>query len=184
MAEDYDRLTAALGDSYGIERQIGAGGMATVYLAHDVRHDRKVALKVLRPELAAVLGVLKRMRRWFLSWTFPRNMQTAAAVKWTGTIPNARPSGWVVANPCRRSARPYLPPMRDTTAAAEQTRIDAIRRVEPAQRLAQALELSESVRAIALSRLRELHPDRTELELVELLTGNPLIPTHSAGPPA
>jgi hypothetical protein len=50
------RLAAALADRYRIERELGAGGMATVYLAHDVRHDRKVALKVLRPELAAVIG--------------------------------------------------------------------------------------------------------------------------------
>ncbi|MGQ0641991.1 MAG: protein kinase domain-containing protein [Gemmatimonadaceae bacterium] len=49
-------LKAALGGRYEIEREIGAGGMATVYLARDVRHDRSVALKVLRPELAAVIG--------------------------------------------------------------------------------------------------------------------------------
>ena len=41
---------------YLIERELGAGGMATVYLAHDERHDRKVAIKVLKPEVAAVLG--------------------------------------------------------------------------------------------------------------------------------
>ena len=51
-----DRLRSALADRYRIERELGAGGMATVYLAHDVRHDRKVAIKVLKPELAAVLG--------------------------------------------------------------------------------------------------------------------------------
>ena len=51
-----ERLSAALADRYRIERELGAGGMATVYLAHDVRHDRRVALKVLRPELAAVIG--------------------------------------------------------------------------------------------------------------------------------
>jgi tetratricopeptide (TPR) repeat protein/TolB-like protein len=50
------RLAAALADHYAIERELGHGGMATVYLAHDLRHDRDVALKVLRPELAAVLG--------------------------------------------------------------------------------------------------------------------------------
>ena len=51
-----DRLVAALADRYRIERELGQGGMATVYLAQDLKHDRKVALKVLKPELAAVLG--------------------------------------------------------------------------------------------------------------------------------
>ena len=53
---DLNRITTALSDSYTIERELGAGGMATVYLAQDVKHDRKVAVKVLRPELAAVIG--------------------------------------------------------------------------------------------------------------------------------
>src|SRR2546428_7501987 len=52
---DTARLTAALAGRYAIERELGAGGMATVYLARDLKHDRDVALKVLRPELAAVL---------------------------------------------------------------------------------------------------------------------------------
>ena len=51
------QLAPAIADRYAIEREIGRGGMATVYLARDVRHDRKVALKVLDPELGAVLGV-------------------------------------------------------------------------------------------------------------------------------
>lgn len=51
-----ERLTAALADRYTVERELGAGGMATVYLAEDIKHDRKVAIKVLRPELAAVIG--------------------------------------------------------------------------------------------------------------------------------
>jgi Tol biopolymer transport system component/tRNA A-37 threonylcarbamoyl transferase component Bud32 len=51
-----ERLAAALADRYRLERELGQGGMATVYLAEDLKHDRKVALKVLRPELAAVLG--------------------------------------------------------------------------------------------------------------------------------
>jgi len=50
------RLSTALADRYRIERRLGEGGMATVYLAEDLKHKRKVALKVLRPELAAVLG--------------------------------------------------------------------------------------------------------------------------------
>jgi hypothetical protein len=51
-----DRLAAALADRYRIERELGEGGMATVYLADDLKHERKVALKVLKPELAAVVG--------------------------------------------------------------------------------------------------------------------------------
>jgi serine/threonine-protein kinase len=49
-------LTQALADRYRLERELGQGGMATVYLAHDLKHDRQVAIKVLRPELAAVIG--------------------------------------------------------------------------------------------------------------------------------
>ena len=56
MTTQTDRLNAALAGRYTIARELGAGGMATVYLAHDVKHDRHVALKVLKPELAAVLG--------------------------------------------------------------------------------------------------------------------------------
>ncbi len=51
-----DRLGTALAGRYAMERELGQGGMATVYLAHDRRHDRRVAVKVLRPELAAVIG--------------------------------------------------------------------------------------------------------------------------------
>jgi len=50
------RLGAALADRYRIERELGEGGMATVYLAHDLKHDRPVALKLLRPELSAIVG--------------------------------------------------------------------------------------------------------------------------------
>ena len=50
------RLQAALGDRYTIERELGRGGMATVYLAADLKHHRPVAIKVLKPELAAALG--------------------------------------------------------------------------------------------------------------------------------
>lgn len=57
MSEVLARLAPALADRYRIEREVGAGAMATVYLAHDLKHDREVALKVLRPDLAAVLGI-------------------------------------------------------------------------------------------------------------------------------
>jgi serine/threonine protein kinase/tetratricopeptide (TPR) repeat protein len=53
---DLDRLAAALSDRYRIERELGEGGMATVYLAEDLKHSRRVAIKVLKRELAAVVG--------------------------------------------------------------------------------------------------------------------------------
>jgi serine/threonine-protein kinase len=56
MADLRAQLEAALADRYGFERELGRGGMATVYLARDLRHDRPVALKLLHPELAATLG--------------------------------------------------------------------------------------------------------------------------------
>src|SRR6476620_3964086 len=51
-----DKLRSALADRYRVDREVGVGGMATVYLAHDLRHDRDVAIKVLHPDLAAALG--------------------------------------------------------------------------------------------------------------------------------
>ncbi|MEP7326094.1 MAG: serine/threonine-protein kinase, partial [Gemmatimonadota bacterium] len=57
-----ERLAAALADRYQLERELGQGGMATVYLADDLRHERKVAVKVLRPELAASIGPERFLR--------------------------------------------------------------------------------------------------------------------------
>jgi serine/threonine-protein kinase len=56
MSDPVTRLNAALEGRYRIERELGEGGMATVYLAEDLKHERNVALKILRPELAAVIG--------------------------------------------------------------------------------------------------------------------------------
>ena len=56
MSDAISRLNAALEGRYAIERELGEGGMATVYLAEDIKHNRQVALKVLKPELAAVVG--------------------------------------------------------------------------------------------------------------------------------
>ena len=72
-----DSLRAALAGRYSLERELGAGGMATVYLAHDLRHDRKVALKLLREELSASLGKER----------FLREIKVAAALQHPHILP-------------------------------------------------------------------------------------------------
>jgi serine/threonine-protein kinase len=62
VTDPIDRVRAALAGSYAIVREVGQGGMATVYLANDLKHDREVALKVLRPELAAAMGADRFLR--------------------------------------------------------------------------------------------------------------------------
>jgi eukaryotic-like serine/threonine-protein kinase len=62
MTDTFQRLTAALGERYALEREIGAGGMATVYLAKDLRHGRPVAIKVVRPELSGPGGIARFLR--------------------------------------------------------------------------------------------------------------------------
>src|SRR2546426_11570261 len=62
MADLLERVRASLAGRYTIERELGRGGMATVYLARDLKHDRAVAIKVLRPELAASVGAERFLR--------------------------------------------------------------------------------------------------------------------------
>jgi serine/threonine protein kinase/Tol biopolymer transport system component len=62
MTDSRTHLATALADHYRIQRELGQGGMATVYLAEDLKHDRKVAIKVLRPELSAVIGAKRFIR--------------------------------------------------------------------------------------------------------------------------
>ncbi len=71
------RLSDALAERYRIERELGQGGMATVYLAYDLKHDRQVALKVLKPELAAVLGADR----------FVQEIKTTAALQHPHILP-------------------------------------------------------------------------------------------------
>ena len=77
MTESLDRLSRALAGRYRLERELGAGGMATVYLAHDLKHDRKVAVKVLREELSASLGKER----------FLREIKVAAALQHPHILP-------------------------------------------------------------------------------------------------
>ena len=77
MSDASGRLRAALADRYRIERELGQGGMATVYLAQDLKHDRQVALKVLKPELAAVLGADR----------FVQEIKTTAALQHPHILP-------------------------------------------------------------------------------------------------
>lgn len=74
---DTQQLAAALGGRYQIERQVGQGGMAVVYLARDLKHDRRVALKVLRPELSSAMGVDR----------FPREIQIIAQMHHPHILP-------------------------------------------------------------------------------------------------
>jgi serine/threonine-protein kinase len=62
MTDTFQRLIVALGERYALEREIGAGGMATVYLARDLRHGRNVAIKVVRPELSGPGGIARFLR--------------------------------------------------------------------------------------------------------------------------
>ena len=77
MADQLDRLSTALSGSYRIEREIGVGGMATVYLAQDLKHDRQVALKILRPELTAAMGTDR----------FPREIHIIAQMQHPHILP-------------------------------------------------------------------------------------------------
>src|ERR1019366_248520 len=72
-----ERLNTALSGRYEIDREIGAGGMATVYLARDLKHAREVALKVLKPELAAVLGAER----------FVQEIKTTASLQHPNILP-------------------------------------------------------------------------------------------------
>src|SRR5437763_4767008 len=77
LTEHQRALQLALADRYRIERELGEGGMATVYLAHDLKHDRKVAVKLLKPELAAVLGAER----------FVQEIKTTAALQHPHILP-------------------------------------------------------------------------------------------------
>ncbi len=72
MPDAITRLNEALEGRYRVQRELGEGGMATVYLADDIKHERKVALKVLKPELAALVGAKR----------FLAEIKTTGATRW------------------------------------------------------------------------------------------------------
>ena len=77
MADTLHRLKAAVADRYAVERELGEGGMATVYLADDLRHDRQVAIKVLKAELASAIGPER----------FAREIKITARLQHTNILP-------------------------------------------------------------------------------------------------
>ena len=134
---DTRRLTVALADRYRIERELGAGGMATVYLAQDLKHDRKVALKVLKPELAAVLGAER----------FVAEIKTTAALQHPHILPlfdAGRP---------RRSAD-GTPVSADPDHADRSGRTAGGRRAQDGRRSTDVCLSGDSLHVVALHRRR------------------------------
>ena len=132
MADVLDLLRTALADRYAVERELGAGGMATVYLAHDLRHDRQVALKVLRPELAAVIGAERFLREIKIaaklqhphilpSVRLRRGARTASSTSCRSSRANRSATGSTARSSSRsttRSGSPARSPTRSTTPTA------------------------------------------------------------------
>src|SRR5437879_7506279 len=94
MAEILARLKAALADRYAIDRELGRGGTATVYLAQDLKHGRAVAVKVLRPELAAALGAERFLREIEIAarLTHPHILSLHASAEANGFLYYVMPS--------------------------------------------------------------------------------------------
>src|SRR6185437_8710393 len=102
MTQLRDRFQSTLADRYAVEREVGRGGMATVYLAQDRKHDRQVALKLLHPDLAASLGPDR----------FLREIQIAARLQHPHILPlydSGRTGGQSDGRPdCRYYVRPFV----------------------------------------------------------------------------
>jgi len=97
MTDQLGQIKSALADRYSVDRELGSGGMATVYLAEDLKHRRQVAIKVLRPDLAAVLGTER----------FLREIETAARLRMVHhTVGKRRSRNAVVGKRSQASHRP------------------------------------------------------------------------------
>jgi serine/threonine-protein kinase len=125
MTDTFSLLRSALADRYRLERELGRGGMATVYLAHDLKHDRNVTVKVMRPELAAAIGAER-----FLS-----EIKTTANLQHPHILPlhdsgEARDAGDPMGRPYLYYVMPYVEgeSLRDLLTRKQQLPIaDAVR---------------------------------------------------------
>ncbi|MGB5674074.1 MAG: protein kinase [Gemmatimonadota bacterium] len=147
MADDFDRIHAALSEVYVIEREIGRGGMATVYLAEDLKHGRRVAIKVLHPDIAASLG-----RERFL-----REIEIVANLRHSGILP-LYDSG--EADGLLYYVMPYVegPTLRDRLDKEKQLAVDEALRIT--SELAAALDEAHSYGVIH----RDIKPENVLFE--------------------
>ena len=147
MPDQLERLRTALADRYAIERELGSGGMATVYLAADLRHDRQIAVKVLRPNLAAVLG----------SERFLREIKIAARLRHPHILPLYDSGG---ADGLLYYVMPFVlgPSLRDRLAREKQLSIDDALNI--AREVAEALDYAHGEGVIH----RDIKPDNILLE--------------------
>src|SRR6185312_12743253 len=142
MDETFDHLKAALADRYLLERELGAGGMATVYLAHDPRHNRKVAIKIMRPEVATVIG----------SERFLKEIETTANLQHPHILPlfdSGRVDGTVF------YVMPYVQGESLRSRLGRETRLPVVDAVRIAGEIAAALDYAHRQGVIH----RDIKPD-------------------------
>jgi len=149
------------------------------YLATIGARGGRKSRRTLEPETARTMVRVREARR-----AFRRFRATCFWSYRPDLVIGPDDVAWVAEQLRRHGTREAWPvaarldPVRDTTADAEHMRVTAIRQVHPAQRLREALDLSESVRAFALAGLRTKHPGRSDLELVELMLDRALVPNR------
>ena len=147
MTELRNRLESALAGRYTIGREIGRGGMAIVYLARDLRHDRDVALKVLRPELAATLGPDR----------FLLEIKLAAGLSHPHILP-LHDSG--EADGCLYYVMPYVPGESLRDRLEKQGQLPLVEALEIAREIADALDYAHRAGVVH----RDIKPENILLE--------------------
>jgi len=150
MSEASSRLADALADRYRIERELGEGGMATVYLAEDLKLRRRVAVKVLKPELAAVLGPER----------FLREIETTASLRHPNILPLYDSGSVPTSSPFLYYTMPYVEgeTLRDRLDREKQLPLDDA--LEITRDIAEALSYAHSAGVIH----RDIKPENVLLE--------------------